>query len=374
MKVPLLDLKEQYSFIKNDVLRSINQVLEDGHYILGPHVEEFEEKISKYCGGYYALGVSSGTDALLLALLSIGIEPDDEVITTPFSFFATSEVISFLKAKPVFVDIDPKTYCLNPEKVERALSHKTKAIIPVHLFGQCADMDPLVDIAQKHNLHIIEDACQALGATYRNKQAGTFGAFSCFSFYPSKNLGTYCDAGLLLVKDYEYYLLARDYRSHGEYQKNFNHKRIGMNARMSALAASILNVKFKYLDEWNEKRREKAEVYNSLLCEYKLDQKLTLPFTHNKNTHIFHQYVILTQYKDKLRSFLESKDIQTGNFYPIPLPFLPCYKDFNFKKDDFPQAMETSQKSVALPLYPEITLEQQKYVVSHINDFFRYQI
>ncbi len=370
MNVPIIDLKKQYEPLRSDIQKAIQDVLEKGTYILGPVVEKLEKDLAHYCNASYALGTSSGTDALLLSLLTIGIEPGDEVITTSFSFFATAEVISFLKAKPVFVDIDPLTYCMDPSKIEAAITFKTKAILPVHIFGQCADMNSILEIAKKNHLYVIEDACQAIGATYKGQKACSLGDFGCLSFYPSKNLGTYGDGGMLFVKDESFFISAREYRTHGEYPKSYQNKKIGMNARLSSIAAAILNVKLPYLNEWNQKRQEKAQTYYRLFEEAKLLDKITLPKMASYNTHVYHLYVILSDHKKELMNHLKEEGIQIGNFYPKPLPYLECFKNLNYHIGDFPAAEKICSQSVALPLYPELTLEQQVYVVSKIKSFY----
>lgn len=371
MNVPIVNLKIQYKSIKSQIEEAIGKVLEQGIYILGPEVETLEKRLAQYCETSYALGTSSGTDALLLALMTIGIEPQDEVITTPISFFATPEVVSFLKAKPVFVDVDPNTFCLDPQKIEAAITPKTKAIIPVHIFGQSADMDPILEIARKHHLYVIEDACQAIGATYKGRKVCSMGDFAALSFYPSKNLGTYGDGGMLFAKKEEHFISAREYRTHGEYPKTYQHKKIGVNARLSAIAAAIVNVKLPYIDQWNELRRKKADHYYRLFEEAYLLDKVILPKVGQNNTHVFHLYIIRTQHKNELIQFLKTKGIQTGNHFPTPLAFLECYKDLNYKRGSLPVSENICDQSVALPLFPEITLEEQKYVVSAIKEFYR---
>lgn len=368
MNVPIINLKKQYAPIKKDILSAIDRVLDQGNYILGPEVEKLEKDLAQFCEVPYALGTSSGTDALLLSLLTIGLEPGDEVITTPYSFFATAEVISFLKGTPVFVDIDPETFCIDPAKIVEAVTPKTKAILPVHIFGQCADMDPILEIAKKHNLYVIEDACQAIGATYKGKKACSMGDLSTLSFYPTKNLGGYTDGGMLLMKTEEHFLSARDYRTHGEYPKKYLHKKIGMNGRMCAITGAILNTKYPYLETWNKKRQEKAQIYYALCEEAGLLDKISLPKTASYNTHIYHLYVVLTDQKAELSSYLKSHGIQTGNFYPKPMYALDCYKHLNYS---LPITEKICQKSLALPICPEITLEEQSYVVSKIKDFYK---
>lgn len=371
MKVPILDLKAQYAPIRSEIKAAMDTVLEHGIYILGPETRDLEKNIREYCHANHALATSNGTDSLLLSMLAIGIEPGDEVMTSSFSFFATAETISFLRAKPVFVDIDPQTFCLDPKKLETAVTKKTRAIIPVHIFGQCADMDPILEIAKQKNLCVIEDACQAIGAEYKERKACSMGDFAVLSFYPSKNLGTYGEGGMLLVKNEEHFVVARECRTHGEFPKSYQHKRIGMNARIGAFEAAVLNVKFKYLNQWNQKRREAAQTYYRLFEEAGLLKKVGIPKIGPGNLHVFHLYAILTSHKQELQEFLQQEGIQTGNHFPLPLPFLHCYKNLGYKAGDFPVSEEICSQSLALPIYPEITLEQQEYVVSKIEAFFK---
>ena len=365
MTVPLVDLKAQYENIKDEVNKAIQDVLESQIFILGPKVKELEEKIAEYCNVKYAIGVSSGSDAILLALMSIGINSEDEVITTPFTFFATAGSVSRLGAKPVFVDIDPKTYNINPHLIEKKITDKTKAIIPVHLYGQCADMDPILEIAKKYNLYVIEDAAQAIGATYKGKKAGSMGNIGCLSFFPTKNLGGYGDSGMMLTDNPEIAEKLSVLRVHGSKPKYY-HSVIGCNSRLDAIQASILLAKFNHLDEWNEARRNNAGNYDSLFK----DLNLITPFSESFNYHIYHQYVIkLNQGRDQLRKSLQDAGIGTEIYYPVPLHLQKCYSDLKYKQGDLPASEEASENTVALPIYPELTKEQQDQVAEVIRDF-----
>ena len=371
MNVPILDLKTQYASLKPEINVAIERVLEHGTYTLGPEVTTLEKTLANYCHIPFSLGTSNGTDSLLLAMMAFDLQPGDEVITSAFSFFATCETISLLHGKPVFVDIDPKTFCIDVKKIEASITPKTKAIIPVHIFGQCADMEPIVEIAKKYDLIVIEDACQAIGAKYKGRMACSMGDFTAMSFYPSKNLGTYGDGGMLFVKDEKHFIIARELRTHGEYPKTYQPNRIGMNARLGAIEAAVLNVKFKYLEKWNEQRRAVAQYYYELLENEGLLQHVTPPAVPSYNYHVYHLYVLLTNYKHELQSYLTSQGIGTGNHFPIPLPLLKCYQSLGYRPIDFPVAEKICASSLAVPMYPEITREQQEYVVSKIKAFYR---
>ncbi len=377
MKVPLLDLKAQYQTIKEEVLLAVNDVLESQHFILGPKVVELEEKVAVYSDVPYAVGVSSGSDALLVALMALDIQPGDEVITTPFTFFSTAGVISRLNATPVFVDIDPVTYNIDPEKVESAVTRKTKAMIPVHLYGQCADMDHLIEIAKKHNIAIIEDAAQSIGAEYKGKKAGSMGDIGIFSFFPSKNLGGCGDGGMVVTQDESLYKKLKILRVHGSEPKYF-HKYVGGNFRLDALQAAILIVKMKYLDDWSASRRKNAAYYNQKLEETGLiDRGLVQPpeavykNSGDKNHHIYNQYTIRVKDRDNLRDYLKKSDIGTEIYYPFPLHLQECFKDLGYLKGDFPEAEKASEEVLSLPIYPELKEEQKEYIIQKIFDFYK---
>jgi len=376
MKVPFLDLKAQYLKIKKDIDQAINEVVSEQHFILGPKVEALEETIAAYSSARFGIGVASGSDALSLALQAVGIGFGDEVITTPFTFFATAGSISKIGAKPVFVDIDPKTYNLDPSKIEERISSATKAIMPVHLFGQCADMEPIKELARGHDLWIVEDAAQAIGSDYTRdsappQRAGSIGDVGCFSFYPSKNLGGFGDGGMVTTNDEELAHQLRLLRVHGASSKYY-YQSIGVNSRLDALQAAVLLAKFRYLEEWTEKRRENAAYYHQLF-EKSAHQSpgIELPSVEYNNRHIYNQYVIRVPKRDELREFLTKEGIGTDVYYPLPLHLQECYRDLGYKEGDFPHAEKAARDTLALPIYPELTREQQGYVVAKITEFFR---
>lgn len=364
MKVPFLDLKRQYATIKKEIDEAVFSVLSNTQFILGPEVKSFEEKVAAYCGTKFAIGVASGTDALLLSLRACGVKPGDEVITTSFSFFASAGVISRLGANPVFVDIDAETYNINPDQIEKKISQKTKAVMPVHLFGQCADMDPLLDIAKRHKLKVVEDAAQAIGAEYKGRKAGTIGDFGCFSFFPSKNLGGAGDGGMVVTNDPEMAEMIRILRVHGSKPKYY-HSTVGYNSRLDTIQAAILGVKLKYLDDWTKKRRKHAEVYNSAFK----DLDMISPKEKSFNYHIYNQYTIAVKNRDELRKYLKEKEIGHDSYYPVPLHLQECYKSLGYKKGDLPVSEKKSEEVVSIPIYPELTQEEQEYVISTIKEF-----
>jgi dTDP-4-amino-4,6-dideoxygalactose transaminase len=364
MKVPFLDLKRQYSAIKKEMDDAVSSVLSNTQFILGPEVKSLEEKIAAYCGTKFAIGVASGTDALLLSLRACGVKSGDEVITTGFSFFASAGVISRLGANPVFVDIDPETYNINPDQIEKKITPKTKAIMPVHLFGQCADMDPIIDIAKRHGLQVVEDAAQAIGAEYKGRKAGAIGDFGCFSFFPSKNLGGAGDGGMVTAYDPEMAEMVRILRAHGAKPKYY-HSTIGYNSRLDTIQAAILSVKLKYLDDWTKKRRGHAEVYNSAFK----DSDMITPKEERFNYHIYNQYTIAVKNRDELRNYLKEKQIGHDTYYPVPLHLQECYRFLGYKKGDLPVSEKKAEEVVSIPIYPELTEEEQDYVISTIKEF-----
>jgi dTDP-4-amino-4,6-dideoxygalactose transaminase len=364
MKVPFLDLKRQYSTIKKEIDEAVLSVLSNTQFILGPEVKNLEEKVAAYCGAKFAIGVASGTDALLLSLRACEVKPGDEVITSSFSFFASAGVISRLGANPVFVDVDAETYNIDFDQIEKRISQKTKAIMPVHLFGQCADMDPIMDIAKRNDLKVVEDAAQAIGAKYNGKKAGTMGDFGCFSFFPSKNLGGAGDGGMVITNDPDMAEMIRILRIHGSKPKYY-HSTIGYNSRLDTLQAAILGVKLKYLDEWSKKRREHAEVYNSAFK----DLDMITPKEESFSYHIYNQYTIAVKNRDKLRKYLKEKEIGHDSYYPVPLHLQECYKFLGYKKGDVPVSERKSEEVVSIPIYPELTKEEQEYVISVIKEF-----
>jgi len=386
MKVPLLDLKPQYNSLKKELDSAMLHTAESQYFILGPEVESLEKEFCGYLGCKHAVGVSSGTDALLLALMAVNLQPGDEVIVPTYSFFATAGVVSRMNAKPVFADIDPVTFNINPDDVRKKITPKTKAIIPVHLYGQSAEMEPIVSIAMEKNIKVIEDAAQAIGTQYKDgKCAGTIGDIGCFSFFPSKNLGCFGDGGLVTTNDDELAYQLRIKRVHGGEQKYY-HKVIGGNFRLDALQAAVLRVKLPHLDKWSEKRRENAEYYNKLFKEAGLAEepgrtqfegknKVLLPkavyknFNALKNYHIYNQYVIRVQKRDELKKFLTENEIGNEIYYPVPFHMQECFANLNHKKGDLPQAEKASETSLAIPVYPELSREQQEYVVEKIREF-----
>lgn len=349
MSIPLLDLKLQHASIKEEIMTVINQVLDNGNYILGPNVRALEEEIAAYCGTIYGVGVANGTDALLLALEAFGIGPGDEVITTPFTFFATAEGISKLGAVPVFVDIDPKTYNIDVGKIEDRITSKTKAIIPVHIFGQMADMDAIMEIADRYGLVVIEDACQAIGAEYKGKKAGSIGHAGCFSFFPSKNLGCYGDGGMVVTNDSMLTEKIKILRVHGSKTKYF-HTSLGYNSRLDELQAAILRVKLKYLNQWNMARGEKAKRYDSLLAS----SNVVTPFVQEDYKHVYHLYIIKVKNRNELISQLKANGVASGIYYPVPLHLQEAFKGLGYDKGDLPEAEKAAEQTLALPLFPEL--------------------
>lgn len=364
MAIPLVDLKAQYETIKDEINEAINEVLESQWFILGPNVAELEEKIADYCNVEYAIGIASGSDALLLSLMAIDIGPGDEVITTPFTFFATAGSVSRLGATPIFVDIDPKTYNIDPKLIEEKITEKTKAIIPVHLYGQCADMDPILDIAAKHDLYVIEDAAQAIGAKYKNREAGSMGDLGCLSFFPTKNLGGYGDGGMILTNNENLAERLKVLRVHGSKPKYY-HSVIGCNSRLDAIQAAILLVKFKCLDKWNEARRQNASTYDSLFSS----TDVLTPYSEGFNYHIFNQYVIQVSDRDGLKAYLKEEGVGTEIYYPVPLHLQECYSDLGYSVGDIPVSEQTARQALALPVFPELNDEEQKQIVKLIEDF-----
>ncbi|GED15500.1 transcriptional regulator [Aneurinibacillus migulanus] len=364
-KVSLLDLTAQYEDIKPEIKQAVDNVLESGNYIMGPFVKSFEQAMAEYCGTKYAIGVANGTDALLLTLDALGVGAGDEVITTPFTFFASAEVISQLGATPVFVDIDPDTYNMDPAKLEAAITPKTKAIMPVHIFGQPVDMDEILEIANKHNVFVVEDACQAIGSRYKGKRIGSLGTAGCFSFFPTKNLGGYGDGGIVVTNDEELARKIQILRVHGSNPKYY-HSVIGYNSRLDALQAAMLQVKLKYIDQWNQQRRDKAAIYNEALK----DLSITLPYVKENREAVFHLYIIQTKYRDELMAHLKEHGIASGVYYPVPLHKQEVYSDLEYEDGSLAESEKASLGTMALPLYPELTMDDQEYVISVVREFF----
>ncbi len=368
--IPLLDLKAQYVTIREEVRAAIERVVESQHFILGPEVEAFEKEIAAYSQSEFAVGVSSGTDALLIALMAIGIKPNDEVISTPYSFFATAGSIVRLGAKPVFVDIDPATYNLDPSSIERAITKRTRAIMPVHLYGQMAEMDSIMQIAESYNLFVIEDAAQAIGAEHRGRRAGSVGHLGCFSFYPSKNLGGFGDAGMVTTNDAELADKLKLLRNHG-YRPKYYNKVVGGNFRIDAIQAAVLRVKLKYLDQWTEQRQENAATYRRLFMEAGLTDsgKVTLPHEAGPGRHIYNQFVIRSSRRDDLITHLENCRIGCEIYYPVPLHIQECFAELGYQAGEMPGAESAAHETLALPIYPELTGEMLESVVSAITEF-----
>jgi len=363
MKIPILDLTAQYKSIKSEIDDAVMKVVESQHFILGPEVEAFESEVAAYCGTKYAVGVASGTDALILALKALGIGPGDEVITTPFTFFATAESVSLVGAKPVFVDINPKTYCINPELIEDAITKRTKAIIPVHLFGQCADMDRILEIAKINNLKVIEDTAQAMGATYKGRQAGSMGDMGCLSFFPSKNLGGFGDAGMIITNDKGLADKIKMLRVHGSTIR-YMHSTIGTNSRLDALQAAILRVKLRHLDKWLEARRKAAHYYDENLRGI---TSLIAPYTPSYNIHTYHLYVLrIKPSPEKLAKALNDAGIEARTYYPVSLHMQECYKNLGYKKGSLPESELASPQTLATPIYPELGIDKLEHITRTI--------
>jgi len=364
--VPFLDLKQEYQSIKDEVNVSLQQVMDSCRFVLGESVNSFEKEFASFCGTKYAVGVANGTDALRLVLLACGIEKGDEVITVPNTFIATTEAISQTGAKIVFVDINSSTYNIDVSRIEGAINEKTKAIVPVHLFGEPADMNPIMKIAREYNLKVIEDACQAHGAEYKGKKAGSIGDAGCFSFYPSKNLGAFGDGGMVVSNGNEIAQKIKMLRDHGQIKK-YEHLVEGYNSRLDEMQAAILRVKLKRLDEWNELRRKNASIYNDLLEDV---DEVVMPLEAEYAKHVYHLYVIRTHRRDELQDWLKSKGIGTGLHYPIPLHLQRVYEYLGYKEGDFPVAEECAKQILSLPMFPELTQEEIEKVVTEIKRFF----
>jgi len=365
MKVPILDLKAQYAAIKDEVSRAINEVCENQYFALGPAVEEFEEKIAAFCKSKYAIGVSSGTDALLVSLMALEVKPGDEVITTPFTFFATAGSIVRVGATPVFVDVDPCSYNIDPSGIEEKITEKTRAIIPVHLFGQISQMKAITEIAQRHNLAVIEDAAQAIGAGQDGVKAGNFGDCGCFSFYPSKNLGGFGDGGLVTTNTADFADKIKILRDHGQSPRYF-YKVIGGNFRLDGIQGAVLNVKLKYLNGWNDKRRQNAALYDKLFA----DSPVKTPRIDANNVSTYHQYTITVPERDRLQKFLGEKQIGSAVFYPKPLHLQDCFRELGYMQGDFPVAERLCNEVLSLPIYPELLPEQIEYVAKAVLKFY----
>jgi len=370
MNIPLLDLKAQYQSMRSEILAVIEATCDEQGFILGPRVVALEQAVATYVRSAHAIGVASGSDALLLALMALGVKAGDEVVTVPFTFFATAGAISRLGAKPVFMDIRPDDFNMDPTLLERAITKRTKAIIPVHLFGQCADMGAIHDIARRHKIGVIEDACQAIGAAQNGKRAGVLGDLACFSFFPSKNLGGFGDAGMVTTNDKELAESIAMLRVHGS-RVRYVHEAIGINSRLDALQAAVLLVKLQRLDHWAEGRRRNAARYQQLFTDAQLADHVTLPVTHPQNFHVFNQFTLRVRKRDELRAYLKDHGVGTEVYYPVPLHLQNCYRDLGYQKGAFPQSERAAEDVLSIPIYAELTDEQLQYVVQMIAAFFR---
>ncbi len=369
MKVPLLDLKVGYQDIKAEVEAAVLETMRAQAFILGKRVQDFESAIAAYVGVEHAVACASGSDALLLSLMALGVGPGDEVVTTPYSFFATAGCIARLHATPVFADIDPETFNIDPGQLERAMSPRTKAVIPVHLFGQCADMTAIMEICSRRGVPVVEDAAQALGARWRGEAAGAFGACGCFSFYPSKNLGGFGDGGMVTTNDPGLALKLRALRAHGGTRK-YTYEHVGMNSRLDAIQAVVLQVKLRRLESYHEGRRRNAEAYRRLFGDAGLTGTVVLPVERAEAFHVYNQFVVRVPDRDRLRDSLKQQGVGTEVYYPLSLHRQPCFEGLGYATGAFPRAEAAERDSLALPVYPELTEEQLTHVVSAIAAFF----
>ena len=393
MKISLLNLKRQYKYLKEDIEKNISEILEGGAYINGPQTKKFEKRMEEYLGVKHAIGIGNGTDALVIALEALGIGRGDEVITSPFTFFATAEAISVVGAIPVFVDVKLEDFNIDENKIEEAITSKTKAIMPVHIFGTSVNMDRINEIAKKNNLYVIEDACQAIGAKHKNKMVGTLSDIACFSFFPTKNLGTYGDGGLITTNNDNFATICRALKAHGSGENGeiaynllnnikeevkidsqvddtvYNPKKyynylIGHNSRLDELHAGILNVKLNYLDEWNKKRNDIAKYYDKNLDDKKY-KKMKL---NENNFNVYHMYIIQTENREELTKKLDEAGIAYGVYYPVPLHLQKVYKNLGYKEGDLPNAEYLSKRTLAIPVDPELTEEEKEYIVKFLNN------
>ena len=367
--VPLLDLRAQYRQIRAEIMAAIESTCDEQAFILGKRVADLEQDMQRYLGAVHAVGVASGTDAILLSLMACGVGPGDEVVTVPYTFFATAGSISRLGARPVFVDIKPDSFNMDPACVEAAITPRTKALLPVHLYGQCAEMEPLMKLAGRRTLPVIEDAAQAIGAEWRGKKAGTLGQMGCFSFFPSKNLGGFGDGGMVTTNDSSLADRVRMLRVHGSREK-YLHELVGLNSRLDALQAAVLRVKLTHLEGWTQGRQKNAARYEGLFKEANLLDRVTLPTVTAGNRHVYNQYVIRVPRRDQLRDFLKEKGIGTEIYYPTALHMQPCYKDLGYREGAFPQSERAAKETLALPIYAELTADQQACVVETIKQFY----
>lgn len=369
MKVPLLDLKAQYDSIRHEIEPVLKEVIESQYFIMGPQVKDCENAVARYCGCAHGIGVSSGTDALLIALMAEEIGPGDEVITTPYTFFATAGSIARLGARPVFVDIDPVTFNINPDLIAAKINEHTKAIMPVHLFGQMAEMDSIMAIAAKRNLIVIEDAAQAIGSEYKGRRAGSIGHYGCFSFFPSKNLGCFGDGGMVVTNSPARAEKLAILRNHGSKPKYY-HKIVGGNFRFDTLQAAVVTTKLRHLDNWTAARQSNAQRYDRLFAESGLVKKgFVTPPQVRTSRHIFNQYIIRVPRRDELQSYLKAQEIGTEVYYPVPMHLQECFKYLGHKNGDFPESERAAKETLALPIYPELNDAQAQYIVETITRF-----
>jgi dTDP-4-amino-4,6-dideoxygalactose transaminase len=371
MQVPLLDLKQQHAALREELREAVGRVLDSQQFILGEDVRLLEAELARYTETKYAVGCGSGSDALLLALLALDVGEGCEVVTTPFTFFATAGAIARTGARPVFADIEPRTYNIDPALMEAVVTERTRALMPVYLYGQCADVDEIACVARRHNLPVIEDAAQAIGAQDKGRQAGSVGATGCFSFYPTKNLGAAGEAGLVTTNDERLAERLRRLRVHGG-ATEYHHEEVGFNSRLDTLQAAVLRVKLPHLDSWSDARRERADAYTRLLSEAGLDEFVKPPFVRAGVRHIFHQYVIrvAAERRDPLLEHLKQNGVGTKVYYPVPLHLQPCFAYLGHREGDFPESERAARETLALPMFPELTDEQQEYVVETLRRFF----
>lgn len=369
--VPLLDLKAQYATLREEIRAAMDEVADSQYFILGPQVTALEKAVAEYSQCAHGIGVSSGTDALLAALMALNIGAGDEVITTPYSFFATAGCIARTGATPVFADIEPDTYNLDPTHVEALITPRTKALMPVHLFGQMADMDAFMDIAARHNLYVIEDAAQAIGSEYQGRRAGSIGHFGCFSFFPSKNLGCFGDGGLVTAQDADLAERVRLMRGHGANPKYY-HKEVGGNFRLDALQAAVLRVKLPHLDAWSAGRQHNAADYRQRFTETGLVEsgRIGLPVEAPHRRHIYNQFILRCERRDELFKFLQERQIGTEVYYPVPLHLQECFASLGHQRGDFPHSERAAWETLAIPIYPELTADQRAAVVAAMSDFY----
>ncbi|MBI3013902.1 MAG: DegT/DnrJ/EryC1/StrS family aminotransferase [Candidatus Tectomicrobia bacterium] len=374
MKIPFLDLQGQYAAIREEVRAAMDGLCDSQQFILGKPVEALEKEVAAFCEAKHAVGVSSGTDALLVSLMALGVGPGDEVITTSYSFFATAGVISRLGARPVFVDVEPDTLNLDVRKVESWIGPRTRGIIPVHLFGQCADMDAVLELAHRHKLWVVEDAAQAIGAQYNlagsTRRAGTMGDLGCFSFFPSKTLGGFGDGGMVVTNDRTLAERVEILRTHGSKPKYY-HSLIGGNFRLDALQAAVLRVKLPHVLRWIAGRVEKSRIYEQEIRRRGMLGTIRIPTTKTKRDHTFHQYVVRMPRRDELQRFLKDSGVDTMIYYPVPLHAQPCFSNLGYREEDCPEAARAARETLALPIYPELSAEAQSYIVEKIAEFYQ---